>query len=186
MNEDAGRCPSCGAELAPNARSCLACGHELARTAENGVAEIQQQLAAARASQAAEPGDSRASLPSAGSTRAIGGGPGTLSVVNQVLLVVVIIALFATVLLSLPAIIGSLNQVGLVVLVWLLFALPSAPCCYFLAAAKGYHAGYAVLWGALGGLPAVITYAGLPDRQGRQLLAELSRKPEGEKSGSPD
>jgi hypothetical protein len=186
MNDEGGRCPSCGAELAPNARSCLACGHELERSAENGVAEIQQQLAAARDSQAAEPVKPPVSRPAAGATRAAGGAPGTLSVVNQVLLVVVIVALFATMLLSLPAVIRSLNDIGLVICIWLLFALPSAPGCFFLAAAKGYHANYAVLWGALGGLPALIAYAGLPDRHGRQPHSDVSRGLERGQPKSPE
>jgi len=179
MSVEAGRCPSCGAELAPNARSCLACGHVLARTAENGVASIQEQLAAAaRAAQVDADNRAPAAGPATGRISGASSAPGSLSVVNQVLLVIVIIALFVTVLLSLPGILASLSAAGLVFGIWLLFAVPSAACCFFLATAKGYHANYAVLWGALGCLLALITYAGLPDRCGRQL-----RPPE---RGAPD
>lgn len=158
MAEQAIRCPSCQAEIPPGARSCLSCGFQLPAQ-PGGAVEFS----------AAEP-ESEAPPPLVSST-----AEDTLSTVNRALLVLVIVVIIAAVLINVPQIVASLSGVGWVLGGWILLVPPSAVCCHFLAAAKGYHENYALLWGVLGGLLALVTYAGLPDRRSRELLQQIER-----------
>lgn len=153
------RCPSCNAELPFGARSCLSCGYQL-QDELNSAVEMVPDLPVA-----GEP-----VRPLISST-----AEDTLSSVNRALLVLVIVVIIAAVLINVPQIVAALTGVGWLVTGWVLLVLPSAVCCHFLAAAKGYHENYALLWGVLGGLLALVTYAGLPDRRSRQLLQQIER-----------
>ncbi|GEM_PF-2698790 len=158
MADQPRRCPSCHAELPLGARSCLSCGYQLGE--EPAAVELDPHPT----------GGEEAATPLVSST-----AEDTLSSVNRALLVAVIVVIVAIVLINIPNILSALAGLGWVLGGWLLLVLPSAVCCHFLAAAKGYHENYALLWGVLGGVLALVTYAGLPDRRSRQLLTQIER-----------